>query len=108
RASPNEGPGCVIYWRTAEAADIRNWGGRQSEEAGQRGTIARAVIAYVPPGGKIGQFLAKLYQREPRIQTRRDLHRFKQLMEAGEIATGARTRRQREDRNEDQTAEQQA
>lgn len=103
-----EVPGREIYWQSAEGADIRNSGRIQFEEAGQRGTIVRAVIAYDPPGGKIGQFLAKLFQREPRIQTRRDLHRFKQLMEAGEIATGARTRRQREERNEDQTAEQQA
>src|SRR5690606_19458852 len=74
-------PGREIYWQSAEGADIRNSGRIQFEEAGQRGTIVRAVIAYGPPGGKIGQFLAKLFQREPRIQTRRDLHRFKQLME---------------------------
>lgn len=103
-----EVPGHEIYWQSAEGADIRNSGRIQFEEAGQRGTIVRAVIAYDPPGGKFGQFLAKLFQREPRIQTRRDLHRFKQLMEAGEIATGARNRGQREERNEDQTAEQQA
>ena len=36
---------------------------------------------------------AKLFQREPRLQARRDLHRFKQLMETGEIATGARNHR---------------
>ena len=70
--------------------------------------MVRAVIAYDPPGGAIGQLIAKLFQREPRIQTRRDLHRFKQLMEAGEIATGARTARQRDERNEDQTTEQQS
>jgi uncharacterized membrane protein len=46
--------------------------------------------------------VAKLFQREPRIQTRRDLHRFKQLMEAGEIATSARNRRQRDERDEAQ------
>jgi uncharacterized membrane protein len=51
------------------------------------------VIAYEPPAGVVGQMIAKLFQREPRIQTRRDLHRFKQLMEAGEIATAARTRK---------------
>ena len=64
----------------------------------------RAVIAYDPPGGTVGRMIAKLFQREPRIQTRRDLHRFKQLMEAGEIATSARNQRQREERNEEQTA----
>jgi uncharacterized membrane protein len=41
----------------------------------------------------IGELVAKLFQREPRIQTRRDLRRFKQLMETGEIATNARNPR---------------
>ena len=30
---------------------------------------------------------AKVMQREPRIQARRDLRRFKQLMETGEVST---------------------
>jgi len=46
---------------------------------------------------------AKLFQREPRIQARRDLHRFKQLMETGEISVSARNRRQLEEREEDTT-----
>ena len=99
-------PGREIYWQSAEGADIANSGRVTFQEAGQRGTIVRAVIAYDPPGGAIGQLIAKLFQREPRIQTRRDLHRFKQLMEAGEIATSARNRRQRDERNEDQGMEQ--
>jgi uncharacterized membrane protein len=101
-------PGKEIYWQSAEGADIDNSGRVEFQDAGQRGTVVRAVIAYDPPGGTIGQLIAKLFQREPRIQTRRDLHRFKQLMEAGEIATSARNRRQRDDRNEDQGTEQQS
>jgi uncharacterized membrane protein len=38
-----------------------------------------------------------MFQREPAIQARRDLRRFKQLMETGEIATGARNRRLQEE-----------
>lgn len=60
----------------------------------------RAVISYNPPGGAIGKLVAKLFQREPWIQARRDLHRFKQLMEAGEIATGARNRRIAQERED--------
>ena len=97
-----EVPGSEIYWQSAENADIANSGRVEFRDAGKRGTIVRAVIAYDPPGGTIGQLIAKLFQREPRIQTRRDLHRFKQLMEAGEIATSARNQRQREERNEEQ------
>lgn len=99
-------PGREIYWQSAEGADVANSGRIEFHEAGKRGTVVRAVIAYDPPGGTIGKLIAKLFQREPRIQTRRDLHRFKQLMEAGEIATSARTARQREERHEDQLAEQ--
>ena len=51
----------------------------------------------VPPAGIIGKVIAKMFQREPAIQARRDLRRFKQLMETGEIATGARSRAQMEE-----------
>ena len=64
---------------TAAAIDFR--------DAGARGTVVTATIAYDPPGGAIGKLIAKLFQREPAIQARRDLRRFKQLMETGEIAT---------------------
>ena len=37
----------------------------------------------------MGKVVAKVMQREPNVQTRRDLRRFKQLMETGEIATNA-------------------
>jgi uncharacterized membrane protein len=86
-------PGSEIYWQSAPDADVANSGRVEFRDAGQRGTIVRATIAYEPPGGKIGTLIAKLFQREPRLQARRDLHRFKQLMEAGEIATGARNHR---------------
>ena len=90
-------PGKEIYWQSAPGADIANSGRIEFREAGPRGTVVRATIAYDPPGGAIGQFIAKLFQREPRIQARRDLRRFKQLMETGEIATTARTRKQFEE-----------
>lgn len=99
-----EVPGREIYWQSEEGADISNSGRIEFTEAGERGTIVRAVIAYDPPGGTVGRLIAKLFMREPRIQSRHDLHRFKQLMETGEIATSARNQRQREKRNEEQYA----
>ncbi|KRA83979.1 SRPBCC family protein [Altererythrobacter sp. Root672] len=86
-------PGEEIYWQSAEGAEVANSGRIEFQDAGRRGTVVRAVIAYDAPGGTLGRLIAKIAQREPRIQTRRDLHRFKQLMETGEIATGARNRR---------------
>jgi uncharacterized membrane protein len=90
-------PGERITWQSAEGADVTNSGRIEFKDAGARGTVVRATIAYDPPGGAIGQIIAKLFQREPRLQSRRDLRRFKQLMETGEIATASRTRKQLEE-----------
>jgi len=56
---------------------------------GGRGTEIHAAIAYEPSGGSFGRYAAKLTQREPGIQLRRDLKRFKSLIETGEIAVNA-------------------
>ena len=61
---------------------------------GGRGTWVSATILYDPPSGIIGKVVARMFQREPAIQARRDLRRFKQLMETGEIATSSWTRQQ--------------
>jgi len=94
----HEVPGKEISWQSADGAEIDNSGKIEFVDAGKRGTVVRVRIAYDPPAGFVGQVLAKLFQREPRIQARRDLHRFKQLMEAGEVATSARNRRIHEER----------
>ena len=46
-------------------------------------------MRYNPPAGFAGRAIAKVLQREPNVQARRDLRRFKMLMETGEIATNA-------------------
>lgn len=86
-----------ITWQSEEGADVPNSGRVTFRDAGARGTVVTATIAYDPPAGAIGRIIAKMFQREPAIQARRDLRRFKQLMETGEIATAARTRRQHEE-----------
>lgn len=52
-----------------------------------RGTEVKVVIEYNPPGGALGAAIAKVFGEEPEQQIGDDLRRFKQLMEAGEIAT---------------------
>lgn len=89
----HEVAGRELTWQSCEGAEIDNSGRIEFIDAGDRGTVVRTQVAYDPPAGFVGQMLAKLFQREPRIQARRDLHRFKQLMETGEVATGARNRR---------------
>ncbi|MEH3038364.1 MAG: SRPBCC family protein [Sphingomonas adhaesiva] len=92
-----EEQGKWLTWQSDEGADIPNSGKVTFVDAGPRGTVVTATIAYDPPGGVMGKVVAKLFQREPAIQVRRDLRRFKQLMETGEIATAARTRAAREE-----------
>jgi uncharacterized membrane protein len=41
----------------------------------------------VPPAGKIGVVVAKMFGEEPSVQIDGDLRRMKQLIETGEIAT---------------------
>jgi len=91
-----EEEGALLAWASEPGADVINSGRIEFRDAGLRGTVVVATIAYDPPGGTIGKLVAKLFQREPAIQARRDLRRFKQLMETGEIATASRTKTQLE------------
>lgn len=91
-------PDQSIAWASEEGADVANSGRVEFRDApGGRGTWVSVTILYDPPGGVIGKVIAKMFQREPAIQARRDLRRFKQLMETGEIATSAFTRQQHEE-----------
>ncbi len=86
----DERPNEFIAWQSEEGGDIRNSGRVEFRDApGGRGTQVTATIAYDAPAGEVGRVIAKLFQREPNIQVRRDLKRFKQLMETGEIADSA-------------------
>jgi uncharacterized membrane protein len=83
-----DNPGELIAWTSAEGATVPNSGRIEFRDATNgRGTIVTATITYDPPATKIGELIAKLFGREPKIQARRDLRRFKQLMETGEIPT---------------------
>jgi len=83
-------PGKSIAWKSEPESQIQTEGEVQFLEAPPgRGTYVRLTQRYSAPGGAIGKGIAKLLQREPKIQARRDLKRFKSLMESGEIATNA-------------------
>ncbi|MBU2269890.1 MAG: SRPBCC family protein [Alphaproteobacteria bacterium] len=81
-------PGEYIAWRSLEESDIDHdgWVEFRDNPFG-RGTEVRVFIDYDPPAGVIGKVVAKVMQREPKVQARRELRRFKQLMETGEIST---------------------
>ncbi|HLJ22156.1 MAG TPA: SRPBCC family protein [Stellaceae bacterium] len=81
---PNE----CIAWASVPDARIRHSGSVRFRDApAGRGTEVVATLAYDPPAGALGKAFAKLFQREPQVQARQDLRRFKQLMETGEVAT---------------------
>jgi uncharacterized membrane protein len=80
-------PDSVIGWESVDG-DIKSAGKVEFFDAPPgRGSWVRVTMAYDPPGGEVGKAIAKLFQKEPKVQARRDLRRFKQLMEAGEIST---------------------
>ena len=81
-------PGEYIAWRAAEGSEVDHEGWIAfRDNAFGRGTEVRVFISYDPPGGVVGKVVAKVLQREPRLQARRELRRFKQLMETGEVST---------------------
>ena len=83
-------PGQAIGWESEPDSDIETEGRVEFIDAAPgRGTMVRLTMRYTPPGGIIGRGIAKLLQREPDLQARRDLRRFKQLMETGEVTTNA-------------------
>ncbi|MDQ3074438.1 MAG: SRPBCC family protein [Pseudomonadota bacterium] len=83
-------PGERIAWKSVEGSQITTAGEAIFSDAPPgRGTVVQLVMTYDPPAGPIGKLVAKLFQREPSIQARRDLRRFKQLLETGEVTVNA-------------------
>lgn len=89
--------GNSIGWTSTESSQIATHGSVTFADApAGRGTIVTAEIAYDPPAGDLGRLVAKLFAKEPNVQARHELKRFKMLMEAGEIAIGANHKEQEE------------
>lgn len=83
-------PGETIAWVSEPDSQIQTEGRVEFADAPPgRGTYVRLVMRYTPPAGTVGRLAAKVLQREPQVQARRDLRRFKQLMECGEIPVNA-------------------
>jgi uncharacterized membrane protein len=81
-------PGRLIAWESLEGASVRNSGRVEFLDSPDgRGTVVRVTLTYDPPAGALGKLIAKMFKKEPKVQARQDLRRFKQLMETGEVAT---------------------
>jgi uncharacterized membrane protein len=84
----NEVPNELIAWRSLDGGDIETAGSvRFTQGMGGRGTEVRIVERFVVPGGAIGEAIARFLGHDPGQQTRANLRRFKQLMEASAPAT---------------------
>ncbi|HEY3731008.1 MAG TPA: SRPBCC family protein [Steroidobacteraceae bacterium] len=80
----------LISWSTSCGSHLLHRGQLEFRDApGGRGTVITATLSYEQTGGRVGELLARLFHRDPRMQAYQDLRRFKQLMETGEIATAA-------------------
>ena len=76
----------VIGWQSLEGSKVASAGSVNFDET-SRGTRVRVRLQYSPPAGKLGSAIAWLFGEEPGQQIREDLHRFKALLETGEIPT---------------------
>lgn len=84
RDDPNEG----LSWQTVPGSEVTHEGTVRFEpDTTGRGTVVRVQMRYIPPAGKVGVQLAKLFGEEPKVQIKDDLRRLKQLIETGEVAT---------------------
>jgi uncharacterized membrane protein len=67
---------------------VPNNGSVQFRKApGNRGTEVTVAIQYATPAGSVGKAIASIFGKNPQHVVREDLRHFKQLLEAGEIAT---------------------
>jgi uncharacterized membrane protein len=95
----NQEEGRMIAWRTLDNARVQHAGSVWFREApAGRGTEVRVELQYNPPAGMIGAALAHLWGKDPDQQIHEDLHRLKQILEAGEIPTTEGQPRGRHDR----------
>lgn len=83
-----EREGEALSWSTLRGSSVSHVGTvRFSDAPVGRGTEMEVTLHYRARGGRAGVVLARLLGEEPKRQLADDLRRFKQLMEAGEIAT---------------------
>lgn len=79
-------PGELITWRALRGAKVVSYGSVSFLRApGGRGTEVRISVVHSPPGGLIGAGIARLFGEAIDLHATSDLHRFKQMMEIGEV-----------------------
>ena len=80
----NDEPGKLIAWQSVGDATVDNSGSVRFLDRGDGTTDVRVVLDYIPPAGKLGGMVARLFGESPDVQVADDLRRFKQTIESGE------------------------
>jgi uncharacterized membrane protein len=80
----NEVPDQVIGWKSIENSDVVSAGSVNFDDVGQGRTRVRVRLQYSPPGGKLGDAVARLMGSDAATEIRHDLDRFKQLVESNQ------------------------
>jgi uncharacterized membrane protein len=86
-----DSPNRRLRWKSIEG-DIRHEGEIDiREESGDRGTVVEVKMHYFPPGGLlVASTLYGFLRKLAKVDIGTELVRLRQLLETGEIATGAR------------------
>lgn len=83
-----EEPGRRLAWRSLPGSSVETSGEvRFTTATGNRGTMVSVIMAAGLPGNALGRLVEPIVHQGTEHQVREDLRRFKELMEAGEIAT---------------------
>ena len=78
----------LLFWSSAKDARLENSVRRRAQGQPARwGTVVRAWVSYVAPGGKSGVVLGALAKPFTAKRVEQDLREIKQFQQAGEIAT---------------------
>ena len=89
-------PGRLIAWRSVADSDVDTAGSvRFTPMPSDRGTEVKVLMSYAPPAGRLADVVATLFGRGGDREVRESLRRFKQQMEADEVATAAPNRQDR-------------
>lgn len=83
-----ERPNELIRWHSLPNSSLQHTGWVEFTPApGNRGTVVRVHLRYIPLLGKAGAALATALGKHPEQMIREELRHFKALMETGEIPT---------------------
>jgi uncharacterized membrane protein len=83
-----ERPGELLRWQSVAGSQIPNEGSLSFQKApADWGTVATLSMRFDPPGGVLGDSVAKALSIAPRIGLEQVLRNFKSLVETGELPT---------------------